>query len=202
MHAVLAAEKAIGVLSLDGNGGGLDSRLVSVLVVQSLDGEVVPLAPAGVHAEKHLTPVLGLGAAGSGMESENGVAGVVLPGEQGGQIGLLQRGIQLAAALLHLGQEAGVVLLHGHLHQSGEILPLGGQAGVVLQLVFQLLGALEHLLRSGHVVPEVGVAGLLLQLLHLPAGSLQIQGRRQLFQTGADGSQFLLIGVVFNDRHG
>ena len=49
-----------------------------------------PLRPAGVHPVEHLAPVLGLGAAGAGVEAENGVAAVVLAGEQSGQIGLLQ----------------------------------------------------------------------------------------------------------------
>ena len=156
VDAVLAAEEAIGVFPLDGDGGGLDARLVPVLVVQGLDGEIMPLAPAGVHAEKHLAPVLGLGAAGAGVERQDGVVGVILPGEQGGQIGLLQGGLQGGIPLLHLGKQAGVVLLHGHFHQSGQVLPLGGEAGVMLQLVFQLLGALKDLLGGGYVVPEVG----------------------------------------------
>ena len=136
------------------------------------------------------------------MEGENGVVGVVLPGEQGGQAGLLQGGLQLAVALGDLGQEALVLLLGGHLHQGGEVLPLACQLRVVFQLALELLGALEHFLGGGHVVPEIGVAGFLLQLLHLPAGPLQIQSRRQLFQPGAQGDELLLIGIVFNNWHG
>ena len=122
------------------------------------------------------------------MEGEDGIVGVVLPGEQGGQISFLQGGFQLSIALLDLGQKGGVVLLHSHLHQGGKVLPLGGKAGVVLYFVFQLLGALEYLLGGGDIVPEIRVAGFLLQLLHLPARALQIQGGSQLFQPGANGS--------------
>ena len=51
------------------------------------------------------------------------------------QKGLLQGGLQLGVPLLDLAQEAGIVLLHGHLHQRGQILPLANQPCVVLQLV-------------------------------------------------------------------
>ena len=202
MDPILAAQEAVGVLPLNGDGGGLDARLVVILVVEGFDGEVVALRPAGVHPVEHLAPVLGLGAAGAGVEAEDGVAVVVLAGEQGGQIGLLQGPLQAAEALAHLRQEALVVLLHGHLHQGGQILPLAHQPLVVLQLVLELLGALEHLLGPGHIVPEIGVVGLLLQLLHLPAGPLQIQGRSQTVQAGAQGGELLLVDVVFNNGHG
>ena len=44
---------------------------------ENLNGKIVPLAPAGVHAEEHLAPVLGLGAARPGVEGQDGVVGVV-----------------------------------------------------------------------------------------------------------------------------
>ena len=42
-----------------------------------------PLRPPGVHPVKHLGPVLGLGAPGSGMDGQNHIGAVILPGEQG-----------------------------------------------------------------------------------------------------------------------
>ena len=157
--------------------------------------------PAGVHAEEHLTPVLGLRAAGSGVERKDCVVGVVLAGEEGGKIRLLQRGLQHAVSLLHLRQKAGVVLLRGHFHQGRQVLPLAMEFCVVFQLVFQLLGPLEHLLGRLEVVPEIRVPGFFLQLLHLPARALQVQSRRQLLQTGADGGQFLFVNVIFYNWH-
>ena len=65
---MLPAEIAVGVLALDHNGGGLDARLVALLIVHDLIGEAVALGPAGVHPVEHLGPVLGLGAAGAGVE--------------------------------------------------------------------------------------------------------------------------------------
>ena len=71
----------------------------------------------------------------------------------------------------------------------------------MLQLVFQLLGALEDLLRGGHVVPKVGVSGLFLQFLHFPAGAFQIQSRPQFLQLRFQSPQLLFIGIVFDDGH-
>ena len=48
-----------------------------------LDLEPVPLRPAHVHPHEHLGPVLGLGAAGAGMDREEGVAAVLGPLQHG-----------------------------------------------------------------------------------------------------------------------
>ena len=61
------------------------------------------LSPAGVHAVEHLGPILGLGAAGAGVDAEDDVGGVVLPGEQGGHAGVLHLGLEQGEALLQLG---------------------------------------------------------------------------------------------------
>ena len=45
--------------------------------VEDADLETVPLRPADVHPHQHLGPVLRLGAAGAGMDGEQGVARVV-----------------------------------------------------------------------------------------------------------------------------
>ena len=60
--------------------------LVPVQIVQGLDLEAVALPPAAVHAQQHLGPVLGLGAARTGMEGENGIVFIILAGEQSGQL--------------------------------------------------------------------------------------------------------------------
>ena len=66
---------------------------------------------------------------------------------------------------------------------------------MVFQLVFQLLGPLEHLLGRLEVVPEIRVPGFFLQLLHLPAGPLQVQGLGQVLQSGGQIVQLYLIFI-------
>ena len=82
VNTVLTLQIAVGILPLDEDGGGLDARLIAGLVVHELIGVAVALSPAGIHPVEHLRPVLGLGAACSGVEGEDGVVGVVLAGQQ------------------------------------------------------------------------------------------------------------------------
>ena len=149
MDAVLALQEAVGVIPLDGNGCGLDARLVSVLIVQDLVGEVVALRPAGVHAVEHLGPVLGLGAAGAGVEGQNGAVAVVLSGEQRGHPGFLHLFLQRLEAGLQLVQQLRVVRLLAHLAQGRQVLPLGHQLVLAGDLVLQLL------VQLGTQVPEL-----------------------------------------------
>ena len=50
--------------------------------LQQLDLEAAPLGPAHLHPQHHLGPVLGVGAAGAGVDRDERVAGVVAAGEQ------------------------------------------------------------------------------------------------------------------------
>ena len=202
VDAVLALQKAVGVLALDGDGGGLDARLVALLVVQNLVDEAVTLGPAGVHAVEHLGPVLGLGAAGAGVELQNGVVGVVLAGEQGGHPGLLHLLLQAGVFAFQLLQDLGVVLLLAHFAQGGQILPGGDQLLLAGDLVLQLLQALLHLLGALQVVPEAVLGGLVLQAGGLLSGALDVQSGGQLVQLRPQLPQFLFVNVVFDQSHG
>ena len=135
VHAVLTLEVAVGILTLDGNGGALEAGLVAVQVVQRLAHVAVALRPAGVHAEEHLRPVLGLGAARAGVKGEDGIGAVILAGEQSGQLGLLYLGLQLGEALLHFGNQSLVLGLVAQLAQGHQVVPLGLALLLALNLV-------------------------------------------------------------------
>ena len=88
-----------------------------------LDLVAAPLGPADVHARQHLRPVLGLGAAGAGMDLEEAVVAVGLAGEQRLQLGLPGGLAELAQRRLRLGDEPVVALGLGqlqHLDVFGE----------------------------------------------------------------------------------
>ena len=102
VDAVLPLQEAVGILTLNEDIRGFQARFVALLIVQNLIGEAVALRPAGVHPVEHLGPVLGLGAAGAGVELQNGI-GVVLiivAGEQGLQAAGLHVFRQLLVAVL------------------------------------------------------------------------------------------------------
>ena len=201
VDAVLALQQAVGVLALNGDGGGLDARLVAVLIVQDLVDKAVALRPAGIHAVEHLCPVLGLGAAGAGVELEDGVGVVVLAGEQGGHPGLLHLFLQGGELRLQLLQDLGVILFLAHLAQGGQVLPGGDQLLLPGHLVLQLLEPHLHLLGTLQVVPEAVLGGLVLQAGSFLPGALDIQGRGQLVQLRLQVPELLLVNVIFDQSH-
>ena len=202
VDAVLTLQKAIGILALDGDGGGFEASLVPVLIVQGLVLEFMALRPAGIHPIEHGGPVLSLGAARAGMEGDDGVISIVLAGQQGGQPGFLHLLLQLGAAALQLGKQIRVVRLLAHFAQGGHILPLADESVLPVHPVLQLLEPLVHHLRALQIVPEAVLAGLLLQRLNLSLRPRHIQGGRQLFQLGTQVLQPLLIFIVFDQSHG
>ena len=201
MDAVLAFQEAVGVFALDGDGGGFDARLVPVLVVQDFIGEALPLHPAGVHAVEHLGPVLGLGAAGPGVELQNGVAPVVLPGEEGGHPRLGGPVLQGGALGFQLLQNLGVVGLLAHLAQGRQVLPGGDQLLLPGDFVLELFQPLLDLLGALQVVPEPVLGGLVLQARGLLPGGLDVQGGGELVKLRFQLPELLLVGVVFNQSH-
>ena len=197
VDAVLALEEAVGVLALDHDGGALDAGLVAVQVVHHLHLVAVAVRPHVVHAVEHGSPVLGLGAAGSGVEGENGVVGVILPGEQGAQahgLRLLGEGSKLALQLL---QHGVVVFLNGHLAHGVHIVPGRAELFKILFLGLQHLQALLHLLGSLHIVPEALTLAGRLQLLDLFLRRVQLQRPAQHLQRRLQIVQFHLVFFKF-----
>ena len=82
VDAALGGEEAVGVLAAGDEGRRLEPRLLPRRGLLHLDLEAAPLGPAQVHPQQHLGPVLGVGAAGAGVDGDDGVAGVVLAAEQ------------------------------------------------------------------------------------------------------------------------
>ena len=69
VHAVLAAQVPEGVVARDAEAHAVDPGLVALLVVDDLGLVAAALAPAQVHAEQHLRPVLRVGAAGARVDA-------------------------------------------------------------------------------------------------------------------------------------
>ena len=195
VHPVLAPEVAVGVFPLNHNGGGFEAGFVPLLVVHNFIGKAVALCPAGVHPVEHLGPVLGFGAAGPGVEGQDGVGGVVLAGEQGLEPGRLHAGNEGCVLLLQLRQEGLVLFLVAHLAHDHHVIPGGAALGLGLQLVFQLLELLQDLLGVFRVVPEAVSGTLGLQKVHLPGGAFQVQGFFQVVQLGEKVIELYLIFI-------
>ena len=72
--AALDAQGPVGIGGVDLEGDRLQARLLGVGGVENLDGVLVPLGPAGVHAQEHLGEVGGVHTAGARADGDDGVA--------------------------------------------------------------------------------------------------------------------------------
>src|SRR2546422_10896516 len=90
VHARLALEEAVGILARDLDGRRLDPRLVPGEEVHDLRLEARALAPAEIHPEEHLRPVLRLRPTGARMDREDRRLGVVGAGHHDLQLELVE----------------------------------------------------------------------------------------------------------------
>ena len=88
VDALLGLDDAVRVVALERERGRLDARLLARRRLDQLGLVAAVLGPAQVHAQQHLGPVLGVGAAGAGRDLHERGAAVVLAGEERG---LLER---------------------------------------------------------------------------------------------------------------
>ena len=81
VHADLGAQPAVGVFALHLDGRALHAGDLAGLRVDQIGAEAARARPAQVHAQQHLRPVLRLGAAGAGLDVQEGVVRVHLAAE-------------------------------------------------------------------------------------------------------------------------
>ncbi len=115
MHAGLGAQPAVGVVALDLDGGALHARDFARLRVDDFGVEAARRGPLQIHAQQHLRPVLRLGAAGAGLDVEEGVVRVHLAAEHALELELAHVGFELAGVALDFGGHAFVVLALGEI---------------------------------------------------------------------------------------
>jgi hypothetical protein len=121
VDADLGAQEAVGVLAFDAYGGALDAGDLTFGFFQQFGLEALALAIAQVHALQHAGPILGLGAAGAGIDFDEAGRRIHRIGEhapefQIGHLGLdpgdiagdRQQGVVVVFRLGHVEQFAGV----------------------------------------------------------------------------------------------
>ncbi len=197
VDAVLALEEAVGVLALDHDGRALQPGLVAVEIVHQLDLVAVALGPHIIHAVEHRGPVLRLGAAGTGVEGQNGVVRVVLAGQQRAEAHALGLFRKVGVLVLQLFEQRIVVLLHGHIDEGHHVVPAGAELLIALDLTFELFEPLLNLLGLLHVVPEAVTLAGCLQLFDLLLGRFEVQRAAQHLQRGLRRIQFALVFFKF-----
>jgi hypothetical protein len=115
-----------------------------------------------IRTSEHLGPVLRLGAAGAGMDGDDRVRLIVLPGEHL----LALRGVDLLLELLEapLQIAADVFSGFGPLEEDAQVVAAPLECLQQRQLIVDAPAALHHLLRFRLVAPEVRRADVLFDI--------------------------------------
>ena len=153
-------------MPVNGQRGALDARFFPGEYVQHFHRKALALCIAGKHPHEHAGPVLGLSAAGPGVQGQNGIVAVVLVAEQQPQFQVRQSLLALFQLALNFFLETVVVFFHSHFPQGFNILNLRFQGMEGIHITFQIVGFLGHLLGLIRIVPEPRSRHLVLQVLN------------------------------------
>ncbi len=121
MHAGLGAQPAVGVLALELDRGALDAGDLARAGIDHLAGEAARGAPAQVHAQQHLRPVLRLGAAGARLDIEEGAVRVHLAAKHALELELAHLRLEPLRVALDVARGGLVALALGQLQQLRRI---------------------------------------------------------------------------------
>ena len=162
MHAQFGLEPAVGEFAAHHQGGAGDASLVARFEVEHLGLVIRFLTEALVHAQKHVGPVAGFGAARAGMQRDDGVVPIHRPGEQHAQFQFVQRlrcGLKVG---LKFGSRLIRPVLQGEFAQRLQVFHAAFEILERIELGADGVGFADELLCRGAIVPEslIGHAGL------------------------------------------
>jgi hypothetical protein len=179
VHAGLGAQQAEGVVALDLDGRALDAGGVARGFVLDLRLEALALGVLQVLAQQHAGPVAGLGAAGAGLDVDEGVERVGRVVEHPAEFELLDVGLERGGVIGDGGQAVHVAIGLGHLEELGVVRQPAG----------------EPVERDDHVVEGLLLAAQFLGLLRVvPDGGI--------FERCVDRPQTFGFGIVVKDTSG
>ena len=164
MGAALGGEEAVGETAAHQEGGRQQSGLLSRCGFLDLELEPPPLGPARVHAQHHLGPVLGVGAARAGVDLGHRVVAVVLTGEQRTQLEHRETAIEVGHVSFDLGSQRLVALLLEKLVEGLGVGQAAFEPGGELEVLVDLPELASHVPGVVGVVPEVGLRHSLFEL--------------------------------------
>ena len=160
MDAHFGAEVAESVGAADFQGAGAEAGFVAVGGVQHLDGTAAGSGPAGIHPQQHLNPVVGVGAAGAGVDGQDGGAVVVRAREGQLHFGAGQGGGQGIGFggqfVLHCGVVGVGFGCGDQFQQFGEVGGLRLEAAPEVDGTLDAAQFLHLALGVGGVIPEIG----------------------------------------------
>jgi len=155
VDACLLTQVAEGELPFDPDRGALQTRLLTRCRVENLGLEAFPLGVAQVHPEQDLGPILGLGPSGPGMDSQDGVPGIVHIKKKGSELGfgqLLLKNVQGLGDVI-----IDVLSLLGEFQENSDLFLLRIDLVEELEIPFEPLLVLLEGLGRLLILPSLGV---------------------------------------------
>src|SRR5580698_8530748 len=134
VHTGLGAQPAIGVLALYRDAGALDAGDFPGTAVDDFTGEAARSAPAQVHSQQHLRPVLRLGAARPRLDIEEGAVRVHRAAKHALEFQPPYAGFECIGFLLDVARRGFVVFALRKLEQLGRVADGGVGAIEFLEL--------------------------------------------------------------------
>jgi len=172
VHAPLRLEDPVGVLAGDRERRGLEAGLLAWGRLDQLLAEAAVARPAQVHAQEHLGPVLGVGAAGPGVDRDDGVAAVVVAPEERGFLEAAELAPQRHDRRLDLVE----LVVRRDLEQLAEVRDLGRERVVAVEALRQTRVLGREPCRALLIVPEARGAHLLLERGDALAQAIRVKG--------------------------
>jgi hypothetical protein len=174
VHAHLCAQVAVSVGSGHGERRAVDSRFVARLVVDDVRAVAAALAPAQVHAQQDLRPVFGVGAAGAGMDADDGVRVIDRPRQHALELCLAHARVELDGLPFELRQGA-IAFVGDELQQLERVVDVAAQALDELEF-FLRLGPAPHVgLGPVLIVPEIRRARQRVELFDLAFQAIDVK---------------------------
>ena len=165
MHTILTLQETISLVALNLHRHGLDTRLVTILIVADVHLVVVSLRPTLIHTHKHRSPVLALGTSGTGIDLQHSIHAVSLVAKH-----------ILEFQILNEVKSGGIVMVHLLLSDHFIFVELKSKVKFISSRLHLLIPVnpllqvlhLTHLsLRSLRIIPETRSLSAQLLLLHL-----------------------------------
>lgn len=200
MDTALGFEVAEGVGADDVEGGGFVAGFIAFEGVDEGVGEAMSIAPAGVHAEKHGSPVAGFGAAGASVDGEIGVAVIELAGEGTFELEAFVRGEEGVAFFFDIGSERLIAFGGGEVNESEGIDDEAMQGGRGVNELAEGADFLEDVAGAIGVVPEVGSGGSLLEFGEARRFLGDLQASDQVIEALLDVLNFFAFLLVHGKR--
>ena len=157
VNAGFRAQPAVGVVADQFDGRALDARHLARALIDDLGLEAVRIRPLKIHAQQHRGPVLRLGAAGAGLNIQEGIVRVHFAGEHA----LKLESFDFRGRPVHIGLDPcggrQIVLLRSQIDQLGGIVQTALEMIQADDDLLEFGAFLAQFLRALRVVPDAGL---------------------------------------------